>query len=200
VLRKRLDVALLLGVAGAILVLLAAIAGRGFTRPTVPTVALVMLPTSSAQPPLGTPTVTPTPDGWRTTVLTPQPLPTLPGVPAVSLGSGSTSGGAGTAVAYTVLHCPQDLVKITGIVTAKSGWWNVTGTAAIANLGYWKTELSADGSNWTLLYRSSAPVSNGLLMEFNTRTVPKGAYQLRLLAVDATGNYGPPCTVQISTQ
>jgi hypothetical protein len=76
----------------------------------------------------------------------------------------------------------------------------VTGTAAIANLGYWKTELSADGSNWTLLYRSSAPVSNGLLMEFNTRTVPKGAYQLRLLAVDATGNYGPPCTVQISTQ
>ena len=40
--------------------------------------------------------------------------------------------------------------------------------------------------------------ADGLLIEFNTRTVPKGAYQLRLLAVDRTGNYGEPCTVGIT--
>ena len=61
-------------------------------------------------------------------------------------------------------------------------------------------ELSADGQGWTVLYRSEGPVAAGQLIEFNTRTVPRGSYQLRLMAVDKTGNYGPPCTVALTVQ
>lgn len=191
--KARLDVLLLLGVTGALVALLAAIAGREFARPPQATAAL--------PPPLPTVTPTPSPTGgwWERVTLTPPALPGLPGLPAPGLGGLGLSGaGGGEAVAFSVIACLQATVKITKIVAGKPGWWNVYGTAAIPNLEYWKAELSADGQGWALLYRSAAAVADGLLIEFNTRTVPKGAYQLRLLAVDRTGNYGEPCTVSIT--
>jgi hypothetical protein len=39
--------------------------------------------------------------------------------------------------------------------------------------------------------RFEAPVTNGVLMDWDTRTVPSGAYWLRLIVVDNTGNYWP---------
>ena len=184
------DVLALVAVTGAIVALLAAIAGRGFSQPfSAPTPAL--LPTVTLAP-------SPTGGWWDAVRLTPPALPALPGLPAPSLGSQGGGASGGEAVAFSVVACPQPAVKITKIVTGKIPWWNVYGTAAIPNLEYWKGEISADGSHWTLLYRAAAPVADGLLIEFNTRTVPKGAYQLRLLAVDRTGNYGEPCTVGIT--
>jgi len=187
-----LDVLLLVVITGAIVALFAAIADREFSRP---------LPARPAPAPLPTVTPEPFPTGgwWDAVSMTPAALPALPGVPAPGtggLGVGGASGGED--VAFSVVACPQPTVKITKIVTAKPPWWNVYGTAAILNLEYWKAELSADGQGWALLYRSAAAVADGLLIEFNTRTVPKGAYQLRLLAVDRTGNYGEPCTVSIT--
>ena len=91
-------------------------------------------------------------------------------------------------------------MTITAITTGKTGWWNITGTAEIPNLEYWKGEISADGQGWTMLYRSAQPVRAGLLIEFNTRTVPAGTYQVRLLAVDRTGNYPAPCVIQVTTR
>jgi hypothetical protein len=192
--KARLDVLLMVVITGAIVALFAAIADREFSRP---------LPARPAPLPALLPSVTPEPSptsGWWDAVsMTPAALPALPGVPAPGtggLGVGGASGGED--VAFSVAACPQPTVKITKIVTAKPPWWNVYGTAAIPNLEYWKAELSADGQGWALLYRSAAAVADGLLIEFNTRTVPKGAYQLRLLAVDRTGNYGEPCTVRIT--
>jgi len=181
-------------ITGAIVVLFAAIADRDFARP-LPAPTPALLPTVTPEP-------SPTGGWWDGVTLTPPPLaalPALPGVPALGtggLGLGGASGGED--VAFSVVACPQPTVKITKIVTAKPPWWNIYGTATIANLEYWKAELSADGQGWALLYRSAAAVADGLLIEFNTRTVPKGAYQLRLLAVDRTGNYGEPCTVGIT--
>lgn len=197
--KARLDVLLLVVITGAIVALLAAIADRDFARP-LPAPTPVLLPTVTPEP-------APTGGWWDGVTMTPPPLAALPGVPALGtggLGLGGASGGED--VAFSVAACPQPTVKITKIVTAKPPWWNVYGTAAIANLEYWKAELSADsfdaaqdrGQGWALLYRSAAAVADGLLIEFNTRTVPKGAYQLRLLAVDRTGNYGEPCTVRIT--
>ena len=51
-----------------------------------------------------------------------------------------------------------------------------------------------------MFYRSNAAVQDGLLIEFNTRTVPRGEYQLRLTAVDRTGNYPEPCVIGVSTR
>jgi len=189
--KARLDVLLLVVITGAIVALFAAIADREFSRP-LPAPTPALLPTVTPEP-------SPTGGWWDGVTMTPAALPALPGVPAPGtggLGVGGASGGED--VPFSVAACPQPAVKITKIVTAKPPWWNVYGTATIPNLEYWKAELSADGQGWALLYRSAAPVADGLLIEFNTRTVPKGAYQLRLLAVDRTGNYGEPCTVSIT--
>lgn len=196
--RARLDVLLMVVITGAIVALFAAIADREFSRPLPARPAPLPAPTPALLP---TVTLQPSPTGgwWDAVSLTPPALPALPGVPAPgtgALGVGGASGGED--VAFSVVACPQPTVKITKIVTAKPPWWNVYGAAAIPNLEYWKAELSADGQGWALLYRSAAAVGDGLLIEFNTRTVPKGAYQLRLLAVDRTGNYGEPCTVGIT--
>lgn len=185
--KVRLDVLLLVVITGAIVALFAAIADRDFARP-LPAPTPALLPTVTPQP-------SPTGGWWEAVSMTPAALPALPGLPAVGLGS---LGGGGEAVPFSIVACPQPAVKITKIVTAKPGWWNVYGTAAIPNLEYWKVEFSTNGQGWALLYRSAAPVTDGLLIEFNTRTVPRGAYQLRLLAVDRTGNYGEPCTVSIT--
>jgi hypothetical protein len=196
--KARLDVLLMVVITGAIVVLFAAIADRDFSRPLPARPAPLPAPTPALLPTV-TPEPSPTGGWWDAVSMTPAALPALPGVPAPGtggLGVGGASGGED--VAFSVAACPQPTVKITKIVTAKPPWWNVYGTAAIPNLEYWKAELSADGQGWALLYRSAAAVADGLLIEFNTRTVPKGTYQLRLLAVDRTGNYGEPCTVSIT--
>lgn len=171
--------------------LLAAIAQRGFDRPV-----------AVAASPLPAPTVTATPAGgwWDRVSLTPPPLPRLPALPAVGLKGLGGGPPTGQPVAFRIVECPAAGVTITGITTARPGWWNIAGTAAIPNLDYWKGEISADGHGWTMLYRSAQPVRDGLLIEFNTRTVPPGAYQLRLLAVDRTGNYPAPCVAQVTTR
>jgi len=189
--RARLDVLLMVVITGAIVALFAAIADREFSR-SLPAPTPALLPTVTPQP-------SPTGGWWDAVSMTPPALPALPGVPAPGTGGLGLSGASGGEdVAFSVVACPQPTVKITKIVTAKTPWWNVYGVATIPNLEYWKAELSADGQGWALLYRSAAAVGDGLLIEFNTRTVPKGAYQLRLLAVDRTGNYGEPCTVGIT--
>ena len=183
-------VALLVAVALAF-GLLAAVAQRGFNRPV--DLALSPLPAVTA-------TAAPAGGWWDHVTLTPPALPKLPALPAVSLSGGGGGAQAGQPVAFQVLACPTAGVAITGITTGKAGWWNITGTAEIPNLQYWKGEISADGQGWTMLYRSAQPVRGGLLIEFNTRTVPAGTYQLRLLAVDRTGNYPAPCVIQVTTR
>lgn len=189
----RLDILVLLALTGGILALFAAIADREFRRP-VP----------GAAKPLATvtPTTEATPGWWATVPVTATPaLPGLPGLPKVSLNGGAGGLQAGEPVAFSVVTCPRADVKITAITTAgKPGWWNIVGTAAIPNQEYWKGELSPNGQGWTMLYRSNAAVQDGLLIEFNTRTVPASAYQIRLTAVDRTGNYPEPCIISVSTR
>jgi len=195
--RLRADVVALAVAAFAILVGLAALAGRGFARPpdVVDGLAYEPLPTATA-------TTAPTPGWWATVPVTATPaLSGLPGLPKVSLSSGGGGLQAGEPVQFETLNCPRADVKITAVTTTgKAGWWNIVGTAAIPNQEYWKGELSPNGQGWVMLYRSNAAVQDGLLIEFNTRTVPRGDYQIRLTAVDRTGNYPEPCVIRVSTK
>ena len=189
--RGRWDVVALVVVVAVAFGLLASIAQRGFTRPSG----------FAASPlPMVTPTGTPVGGWWDDVTMTPAPLPQLPALPAVGLGGATGGVQAGQPVAYQVIACPTEGVAISAITTARSGWWNITGNAEIPNLEYWKGEISADGKGWAMLYRSPQPVRAGLLIEFNTRTVPVGTYQVRLLAVDRTGNYPAPCIIQVTTR
>ena len=191
--RARLYILVLLALTGGILALFAAIADREFRRP----VPVAAKPLATV-----TPTTEATPGWWATVPVTATPaLPGLPGLPKVSLNGGAGGLQAGEPVAFSVVTCPRADVKITAVTTAgKPGWWNIVGTAAIPNQEYWKGELSPNGQGWTMLYRSNAAIQDGLLIEFNTRTVPAGAYQIRLTAVDRTGNYPEPCVIGVSTR
>ena len=192
-LRARLDILVLLALTGGILALFAAIADREFRRP----VAVATKPLATV-----TPTVESTSGWWATVPVTATPaLAGLPGLPKISLSGGASGLQAGEPMAFSVVNCPRGDVKITAVTTAgKPDWWNIVGTAAIANQEYWKGELSPNGQGWTMLYRSNAAVQDGLLIEFNTHTVPAGAYQIRLTAVDRTGNYPEPCVISASTR
>lgn len=142
-----------------------------------------------------TPTVTPAPGWWDEVDFATPALKALPDVPDPVLGG--VGSARGEPVPFSVLSCPTTGVKITGIRTAAGPWWHIFGTASIPHLWYWKAEVSADGVHWAMLYRSEAPVRDDLLVRLNLTTVPAGALQIRLVAVDRTGNYPLPCVVRV---
>jgi hypothetical protein len=68
----------------------------------------------------------------------------------------------------------------------------IMGTATRPNFCYYKFEFKLKAATeWAFLFSVQAPVANGVLMMWDTHTVPNGAYELRLVVVDNTGNYWP---------
>lgn len=153
---------------------------------------------SSLDPrPLPTSTPTPTPDWWAYVSTATPTLPGLPALPAVSLGGGGNGGTSDGPVAFQVVACPGGGTSIQAI-TRHGVWWAASGVAQANPFWYWKVELSSDDANWTVLYRSEAPTSRGHLMDFNTTTVPRGSYRMRLTVVKRDGNYEEPCMVAVA--
>jgi len=175
--------------------LLVSMAAHGIEAP-VKTAVYVLSPLPTAAP-----SPAPTAGWWSDSQFLTPTLPSLaplPGLPEVQLGTMPGTGmAAGQPVPFEVLACPTDWAKIAEIRTGKPGWWQLVGTALLPDLWYWKGEISTDGQGWTLLYKTERPVENGPLLDFLTRTVPKGSYQIRLMVVDHTGNYPEPCVVQV---
>lgn len=103
--------------------------------------------------------------------------------------------------------CPNPSVRITspGVNQVVRGNFPVRGTASGANFQYYKIEVGP-GTNpreqeWTVVgYLHRSPVDGGVLETFNSSAYPSGAYTLRLVVVDQTGNYPEPCRVTISVQ
>lgn len=188
-----------ISIIGQLVALLLIVLGvLGMSAPASP-IRLTMDPLPTARP---TPTQTPVVDWWSDLSMGQTALPALPAIPTVALDNpGSADNNAHTPdqpIPFETVSCPTSTVRIKQIVTgARPGWWIISGTATVDNFWYWKAELSADGSNWTVLHSGQSPIDSGRLLEFLTTTVPSGSYQLRLLAVDKSGNYPPPCTIRI---
>ena len=73
------------------------------------------------------------------------------------------------------------------------------GTAYVDNFWYYKWEYRKDGlDNWHYITGEDEAVVDGRLGVFDTRTVPDGTYFLRLVVVDRTGNYPPPCEFRVN--
>ena len=178
-----------------ILLLLAAAVGIAVATATpeapASTAGLHPLPTS-------TPTVTPTPGWWmnRDFKVTPT-LKKLPRVPKPKFKGGIGGEEPGKPLKIKPVSCPTGGVQITGVETGGGAWWHVIGVAAIPNLWYWKVEASPDGKTWLHLYRQDAP-ARGVLSRVNLTTMPARPAFFRLTAVDRTGNYPEPCTIQVN--
>ncbi|MCL4393545.1 MAG: ABC transporter substrate-binding protein [Chloroflexi bacterium] len=152
------------------------------TRLTLPTPTeepLVLLPTELANP---------------TSPASPPAEAETPSAPPAQ-----TSPVTGTAA------CGDPNAAITAPATdgTISGLAEIHGTAARANLTYWKLEYRPDGtpvSAYVQLYRSETAVKDSVLSLWSTKTVPNGVYWLQLTVVDNTGNFGTPCQVRVKVQ
>ena len=84
-----------------------------------------------------------------------------------------------------------------------SGVIAVVGSATHDAFQYYKVEYAPGAnadSNFGYLVGGNAPVVNGVLGNVDTNTLGNGAWTLRLIVVDQTGNFPPPCKVTINVQ
>ena len=106
-----------------------------------------------------------------------QPTPTPP--------PGPTSTGC------EHLLWPRAGAHLSGVVQAR-------GTADHSSFGYYKLEYRKDGlDDWHYITGADTPASSGDLGAWDTRSVPDGSYTFRLVVVDQTGNYPPPCEIAV---
>jgi hypothetical protein len=78
------------------------------------------------------------------------------------------------------------------------GMIQVRGTANIGRFSYYKFEIWSEKTPaWSFLMRSGQSVTNGVLMTWDAAAVSPGAYRLRLIVVDETGNYPEPCELRV---
>ncbi len=143
---------------------------------------LIDTPTPTPPPPTATPTLTPTR----------KPRPTRKPPPKVDVTP---------TPAVVPPACPTAGVVITspGVNQTLTGPVQITGTANIPNFQFYKLEWSSVGApeEWHWFAGAEAPVVNGVLGTFNPALVPPGAYNIRLVVVDNTGNFPAPCVVQV---
>jgi YbbR domain-containing protein len=122
-----------------------------------------------------TPKITPTPtDAPSTPTPTPTPLPTP--------------------------DCPHPLAHLTEprVGAVVQGEVELYGTAAIKNFDYYKIEFRSDeATGWSFIARYDQPVTEGLLAVWDTSALPEGRYWVRLVVVEAIGNYVEPCAVPV---
>ena len=157
--------------------------------PTPTPVFLIDTPTPTAAP--VTPTVaetaseTPTPRPRAT----PRPTPTEPPTPTP----------AKPVVVAPSCADGRAIILEPGMGQRISGPAVLIGTAATDGFSYYKIEVkpAVGAGDFGFYLRRDAPVTNGTLGTWDPAGLPAGDYLLRLVTVDATGNFGQ-CTVQVT--
>ncbi|HIC92846.1 MAG TPA: hypothetical protein EYP09_01155 [Anaerolineae bacterium] len=152
-----------------------------------PTSPLLMpTPTPTFAPPTPSPTATPTrkprkraPAPTPTPTPTPTPAPRLP-------------------------PCPNPKARLTypTVNATLKGTVQVFGSACVDNFWYYKFEFRSEDfpDEWHFIQRYDAPVEDGPLGVWDTSILPAGTYSFRLVVVDRTGNYPPPCEVRVTIE
>jgi hypothetical protein len=150
-----------------------------------PTPTLLVIELSTPTLVIPTPTRTRIPTRPRPTALPPTDTPTRTPLP--------TPVCAQPGVCITA---PTKNQVIAGQVT-------IRGTAQIDRFQFYKLEygLGENPQQWNSigdLHRS--PVADGALGVWDTAGFPNGVFRLRLTVVDMSGNFPPPCEVQVTIQ
>jgi len=162
------------------------------TSPNTSLSALIPTPTFTPEPP------TPTPLPTRIVVSTPVPEnqeeDTQP----------EQSDTAPNPLPVSPALCPDGRAVILspGNGAVVSGQVPIVGTAQHDRFSFYKLEFAASGANQNFNYFDGAenPVVGGLLGNLNSTAMANGAYVIRVVVVDATGNYPQPCSVTVTVQ
>jgi len=166
-------------------------------RAPTPPLPFVPTPTNTPLPATPTPTITPEAaldaapteapveeiDLFEETPEPPTPEPAAPAVQAPA--------------------CPDDRSAFIrpGNNESVRGVLNVIGTATHEQFQYYKVEFApgADATEgYVYIAGGNAPVVNNVLASFDTNALGNGLWTLRLVVVDQTGNFPPPCRVTIN--
>lgn len=158
-----------------------------------------LLPTETPTPqPL--PTETPTSELLPTDTPvppTPEPLPTDTPVPPTPIPVPTDTPPPVVAAAV----CPDQRSTITspGFNQVISGAVQVNGTATHEDFQYYKLEYLVGGA-YNYFDGANGQVASGRLGVLDTTSLPNGAYTIRIVVVDNTGNFPPPCEVPVVIQ
>jgi hypothetical protein len=167
---------------------------------------LVENPDQPGTPPMtviaGEPTVTPTLPiselATPTNTPTPRPRPTLRPEPTAVLLQPTP-----TRILVRAPSCPDARAVITspGVDAVVSGMVPIIGTAKHEGFQFYKLEygVGANPNSWSYFDGGDQPVQGGRLGTLNAGALPPGTYSVRIVVVDATGNFPVPCqtTVEI---
>ena len=143
-------------------------------------------PTAVTREPVASPTAAPI----RTSVPPETPTPS----PTWGASAPTTTVVACPNPAATILFPPSG-APISGIVP-------FIGSASVENLAYYKIEYRPAGATtWNYLTQvDGQKVQNDKLMDFHSATVAPGVYDFRLIVVDRSGNYPPPCEITVTVR
>jgi hypothetical protein len=152
-------------------------------------------PTSAAL--IGVATITPTlplPETTPTATATKRPRPTPRPQPTPEIQETPTPS-------VVRPHCPDPRAAITapGINAQVSGMVPILGTAAHEKFQFYKLEYGA-GANptvWSYFDGGDRSVENGQLGTLNAGALPPGTYSIRIVVVDASGNFPQPCQTTV---
>ena len=154
-----------------------------------PTPAVPFVPTPTNTPLSATPTPTNTP--------TPLPLPTA----EEAAEEAATPEPPRPAVQAPACPDNRSLFLRPGNNEQVSGTINVVGSANHEQFQYYKIEYAAAGTeNYAYISGGNSPVTNGVLGTIDTSALGNGAWTMRLIVVDQTGNFPPPCQVTMNVQ
>jgi hypothetical protein len=153
--------------------LLALAGGTPSPTPTLPDAEITATPTATKRP---KPTARPSP--------TAAPAPEEPPTPAVQRP-----------------RCPdaRAVIVAPGMNAQVSGMVPVNGSATHENFQFYKLEYGA-GANpgvWSYFDGGDQPVQGGRLGTLNAGALAPGMYSIRVVVVDASGNFPPPCQTTI---
>jgi hypothetical protein len=149
----------------------------------------------------GTPTASPTlPEPDLTVTVTPTKKPDRPTPRPTPTRNPDQPTAAPTAEpAVQRPSCPtgQAVIAQPGVGQAFTGPVAIVGTATHDNFDYYKLEYGA-GANpdvWSYFAGGESPVVGGRLGTLNV--LPPGTYSIRVVVVDQSGNFPPPCQTTI---
>ena len=98
---------------------------------------------------------------------------------------------AGCVPEQIILTSPEPGQEVSGTLT-------LLGTVNIANFGFYKYEVSPQGTEtWTTISAGREMVRDGEVGFWDTSVLTPGDYQVRLLVTDNQGQAFPPCVVPV---
>lgn len=160
--------------------------------PTPTSTPLPVTPTIAADLPTPTPPLSTT-VGAAATDITLTPIADTP-TPEPTAAPQPVAAAPSCADGRSVITSPGNGQTISGMV-------GIVGTAAHESFQYYKVEV-APGANaaggFVYVGGGSSPVQGGVLTNVNTTALGPGTWTIRLVVVDQTGNFPPPCAVTVN--